>query len=397
MPSDWSPWEWNETLNRWACYRLDSNGEYEYEYKYENSINESTEQASSYPSSTVPAPQSSVDDLNEQYGELDIGAGNERGRKKSRENQPRDPTVSPTRPPKPGPKPPPFPSTQHSSSSYESSDVYYGSAYGVSETSPISPVYSDIPAEQYGSSYGGGYDKRSYEPSSSQEYHPEEILVTIKKKSLRAMISSSKESLISSEMVDILKLEKKRIKSPWWYRDEYEIKDRVKVTIETGGAKLKDATLFVLTRKCPLENPVVLGTDILGVAGLAASDYRSSKSIGSGYSESSRPYTSSSYSTEGGRPISHGASASDCATDDEYGVHEPASSASHDQQNPALPSTGPGFGEGGMYNLPADGNYSLHSNNNATNSAYTPRPSSPCDETQQTYSATNDTLYAVAH
>ena len=72
-----------------------------------------------------------------------------------------------------GPKPPPFPSTQHSSSSYESSDVYYGSAYGVSSTSPISPVCSDAPAEQYGSSYGEGYAKRSYEPSTSQEYHPQ--------------------------------------------------------------------------------------------------------------------------------------------------------------------------------------------------------------------------------
>jgi hypothetical protein len=72
-----------------------------------------------------------------------------------------------------GPKPPPFPSTQHSSSSYEPSDGYYGSAYGVSSTSPISPVYSDTPAEQYGSSYGGGYAKRSYEPSTPQEYHPQ--------------------------------------------------------------------------------------------------------------------------------------------------------------------------------------------------------------------------------
>ena len=65
------------------------------------------------------------------------------------------------------------------------------------------------------------------------------------------MISSSKESLISSEMVDILKLERKRIKSPWWYMNEYEIKDRVKVTIEPagGGAKLKDVLLYVLTRK----------------------------------------------------------------------------------------------------------------------------------------------------
>lgn len=200
-------------------------------------------------------------------------------------------------------------------------------------------------------------------------------------------------------MVDSLKLERKRIKSPWWYRNEYEIKEKVKATIEPmgGGAKLRDVTLYILTRKCPLKNPVVLGTDIPGVAELAAPDYHSSKSIGSGYSESSRPYTSSSYSTEGGRPSSHGASASDCATYDEYGVHDPASSASHDQQNPALPSTGPGSGEGGMYNLPADGDYSLHSNTYAANSAYTPRPSSPCDETQQTYSATNDTLYAVAH
>jgi hypothetical protein len=201
-------------------------------------------------------------------------------------------------------------------------------------------------------------------------------------------------------MVDSLKLERKRIKSPWWYRNEYEIKDRVKVTIEPagGGAKLKDVLLYVLTRKCPLKNPVVLGTDILGVAELAGPDYRSSKSMDSGYlAESSRPYTSFSYSTEGGRPVSHGASASDCTTDDEYGFHEPASSSSHDQQNPSFPSTSPGSGEGGMYNLPADGNYSLHSNTYAANSAYTPRPSPPCDETQQTYSASNDTLYAIAH
>jgi hypothetical protein len=66
-------------------------GEYEYEYKYEEkSINESTEQTSSYQSSTVPAPQSSVEDLNEQYGELDIGAGHERGRKKVIPPIPRD-------------------------------------------------------------------------------------------------------------------------------------------------------------------------------------------------------------------------------------------------------------------------------------------------------------------
>jgi uncharacterized lipoprotein len=54
----------------------------EYEYKYQKSTNESTEQTSSYPSSTVPASQSSVEDLNEQYEGLDIGAGHERGRKK---------------------------------------------------------------------------------------------------------------------------------------------------------------------------------------------------------------------------------------------------------------------------------------------------------------------------
>ncbi len=199
-------------------------------------------------------------------------------------------------------------------------------------------------------------------------------------------------------MVDTLKLERKRINSPWWYRNEYEIKEKVKATIEPtrGGAKLKDVTLYVVTRKCPLKNPLVLGTEILGVAEPAAPDYRPSKSMDSGYlTESSRPYTSSSCSTEGGRPISHGAS--DCATDDEYGVHEPASSSSHDQQNPAYSSTSPGWGEGGMYNLPADGSYSLHSNNYAARSAYTPRPSSPFDETQQTYSATNDTLYAVTH
>jgi hypothetical protein len=217
--------------------------------------------------------------------------------------------------------------------------------------------------------------------------------VTIKKKSLRATISSSKESLISSEMVDNLKLERKIIKSPWWYGNEYEIKEKVKATIELtgGGAKLRDVTLYVLTRKCPLKNPVVIGTDILGGAELPAPAYRSSKSMDSGYlAESSRPYTSSSYSTEGDRPNSHGASASDCATDD-------TSLSSHDQQDTAFPSTGPGSGEGGMYNLPADGNYSLHSNTYAGNSAYTPRPSSPYDETQQTYSASNDTQYAVAH
>ena len=194
-------------------------------------------------------------------------------------------------------------------------------------------------------------------------------------------------------MVDSLKLEKKRIKSPWWYRNEYEIKEKVKATIEPtgGGAKWRDVTLYVLTRKCPLTNPVVLGTDILGEAELPASDYRSSKSMDSGYlAESSRPYTSSSYSTEGDRSISRGASASDCTTDN-------TSISSHDQQNTAFPSTGHGSGEGGMYNLPADGNYSLHSNTYAARSAYTPRPSSPCDETQQTYSASNDTLYAIAH
>ena len=57
-------------------------GEYEYEYKYEESTNESTEQTSKYPPSTIPASQSSVEELNEQFGGLDIGAGHERGRKK---------------------------------------------------------------------------------------------------------------------------------------------------------------------------------------------------------------------------------------------------------------------------------------------------------------------------
>jgi hypothetical protein len=229
------------------------------------------------------------------------------------------------------------------------------------------------------------------------------MFVTIKKRSLKATISSSKESLISSEMVDSLKLEKKRIKSPWWYMNQYEIKDRVKVTIEPteGGAKLRDVQLYVLTRKCPLKNPVVLGTDILGVAELAAPDYRSSKSMDSGYlTENSRPYSGSSYSTEGGRPISHGASASACATEDEYGAHEPASSSSHDQQNPAFSNAGAGSGEGGMYDVPAD-DYSLHSDTYAANPAYTPpytpRASSPRTETQQTFSASNDTLYGVTH
>lgn len=69
-------------------------GEYEYEYKYEESINESTEQPSSYPSSAAPAPQSSVEDLNERYEELDIGADNERGRKKVILPIPRDKRLS---------------------------------------------------------------------------------------------------------------------------------------------------------------------------------------------------------------------------------------------------------------------------------------------------------------
>ena len=111
MPSDWSSWEWNEAHNCWICSRLKSNGEIlllegacagslanlkegEYEWKYEKSTNESTEQTSNYPSSTVPAPQSSVEDLNEQYEGLDIGAGHERGRKKVILPIPRDKRLS---------------------------------------------------------------------------------------------------------------------------------------------------------------------------------------------------------------------------------------------------------------------------------------------------------------
>lgn len=68
--------------------------EYKYDYKWEESINEPTEQTSSYPSSTVPAPQSSVEELNERIEELDIGAGNERGRKKVILPIPRDKRLS---------------------------------------------------------------------------------------------------------------------------------------------------------------------------------------------------------------------------------------------------------------------------------------------------------------
>jgi hypothetical protein len=174
--------------------------------------------------------------------------------------------------------------------------------------------YSNISTEQYDVARGEEYDDRFQEPNSSPDYRPnvsqlhplpilwkrleayvlQESLVTIRKKSFMATISSSRDSFISSETVDILKLETKKVKAGKYTNPdsgkEYDIRESVKVSIElTGGEKLRDVQLYVITRRCPMKNPVVLGTGVLGTTEPASPDYPSPRSIDSGYGTASMP------------------------------------------------------------------------------------------------------------
>jgi hypothetical protein len=123
-----------------------------------------------------------------------------------------------------------------------------------------------------------------------EAYISQDILVTIKKRDFKATLSPSKESFISADTVESLRLKKESIKS-WRYtnpesRKEYEIRERVRTDIEmTGRGKLRDVKLYVTPRKYSAKNPVILGTDIIGTPTPhpAASDYLSSRSSDSGY------------------------------------------------------------------------------------------------------------------
>ncbi|KAH8796313.1 hypothetical protein BGZ57DRAFT_847023 [Hyaloscypha finlandica] len=412
------------------------NGARMYEYDYDNSNNtdDASQPSSSYPSSAVVAQQTSVEDLNAHYQGLDLGTGRERGREK---------VVLPI------PRynhPPPFPIPKSSSSAYDSPAGYY-QAPPIASTSPTSLPYSNVPTGQYDSAHRGEYE-RSQESTSLQGYRPEEFQVTIRKKPFIATISSSNDSFISSETVDYLRLKTDRIKQPWKYRHpgsgkEYDIRESVRINIEPmGGAKLKDVQLYVLSKRCPIKNPVVLGTDILGTAEYAASDVPSSDS-GYGTAGSRRPsfnqtaaayhpathtadqrsysspsppyhqpiypqnipnvpsisYSTSSYSMEEERTSSHGSSQS------YYPPHNTSAETiiSRDSGFSTFGSGGhlgavssSGSGERGMEdNPPGDNdNYTLHSNPYTPASAYTPRPPSSGDEPKNVYSASDDSVYA---
>jgi hypothetical protein len=126
-----------------------------------------------------------------------------------------------------------------------------------------------------------------------EAYIPQEVQIEIQKKFFVATISSSPDSFISSKTVDDLRLKKDRIK-PWTYRpphskEKFEIREMINIDIEPmGGAKLEDVQLYVLSRRCHLKHPVVLGTDVsLGTANSAPPDYLSPRSIDSGYGTAS--------------------------------------------------------------------------------------------------------------
>lgn len=270
-----------------------------------------------------------------------------------------------------------------------------------------------------------------------------------------ATISSSRDSFISSKMVDELDLKTSKI-TPWMCmppnsKESYKVQAVVTTNIEPSGrAKSKDVELYVLSRKCPLEHPVILGTDILGTVESAASDYFSSDS-GYGTASSRRPsfnqpptayrsttYTtgqpsysspsaayhqpiyaqnlpsvqetpSSSYSTspyqmQGGSTMPHDYSApynpihdaSHGSSHESYtaqrSAHDPEKNSQFSSYDSGAHSgtTGEnGSGDGGMgYD---DDNYSLHSQStHATHSAFTPRPVVMNDQPQNVYSPTSD-------
>jgi hypothetical protein len=281
-----------------------------------------------------------------------------------------------------------------------------------------------------------------------EAYDLQEFQVTIRKKPFIATISSSNDSFISSETVDYLRLKTDRIKQPWKYRHpgsgkEYDIRESVRINIEPmGGAKLKDVQLYVLSKRCPIKNPVVLGTDILGTAEYAASDFPSSDS-GYGTAGSRRPsfnqtaaayhsathtadqpsysspsppyhqpiypqsipsvpslsYSTSSYSTEGERTSSHGSSQSYYPphnTSAETTISRDSGFSTFGSGDHLGAEGASGSGERGMEdNLPGDNdNYTLHSSSYTSASAYIPRPPSG-DEPKNVYSsASDDTVYA---
>jgi hypothetical protein len=130
-----------------------------------------------------------------------------------------------------------------------------------------------------------------------ETYIGQDISITIKRKTFWATLSSSRDSFISAELVDTLRLEKKSTNTSRYTdpesRETYECRERIKTDIErTGKGKLKDVKLYVIPRRCSLKNPVVLGTDSIGTldqVGASLQDY-SPSSIDSGYgTANSRP------------------------------------------------------------------------------------------------------------
>jgi hypothetical protein len=126
-----------------------------------------------------------------------------------------------------------------------------------------------------------------------EAYILQEVQIEIQKKSFMATISSSPDSFISSKIVDDLRLKKRKVKA-WTYRppyskEKYEIREMVNIDIDpVGGAKLEDVQLYVLSRRCHLKHPVVLGKDVsLGAANSSPPDYLSSRSTDSGYGTAS--------------------------------------------------------------------------------------------------------------
>jgi hypothetical protein len=280
--------------------------------------------------------------------------------------------------------------------------------------------------------------------------------IRIKKTPLVSTISSSKDSFISSATVDQLKLGRKKLRRPWTYRHpdsgkDYDIRESVTTNIDPEGLeRLKDVQLYVLTRKCPLKNPVVLGTDILGtVRDYLSSDYEyetassrrpsfnhpatahTSLAYTHGQASYSSPlpayhqpivaqnlpsvketpsssYPTSSYSMQAGRTMSHEKSTSyyppleepHQSRHESYAAHtsthdrnEDSEFSSYDSGTYSGAKGGSGAGEGGMeYDVlyGDDNNYSLHSDSHTTHQAYsTPQPIMGTNEPQNVYLPTS--------
>ncbi|KAE9375174.1 hypothetical protein N431DRAFT_196138 [Stipitochalara longipes BDJ] len=253
-------------------------------------------------------------------------------------------------------------------------------------------------------------------------------------------------------MVDHLKLKRDKIRRPWTYRHpdsgkDYEIRETVTTTLEPAGrAKMKDVQLYVLSRKCNLKNPVVLGTGLLEMTESSVPDCLSSDSgyatassrrpsvnqptgahpsltYTGGQESSSSPlpayqqpvyaqnlpsvqetpsssYPKSSYPTQAGKKMSYATSTSHRSHRESYAAQPSTHNRNEDftfsTDNSGTYSgmTGEsGAGDGGMrYDfLHDDDNYSLHSDSHTTRPASnTPRPTASIYEAQNVYSPTSD-------